>query len=84
MGFRGYGNFGRGYSLIEYILEKKCTLSQASKEFRISTETARVDINRVGEDAFYSDRKDADKLKKMYIAVKKQLSANSASNFQKK
>ena len=52
MSYRGAGNFGRGYALIEFILEKPHhTLRLAAKEFRISETTARNDIYRVGLDA---------------------------------
>ena len=77
MCYRGSGNFGRGYAIIEYLLEdEKNTLKGAAKEFRIAITTARCDMDRVCRDAADGKCKNPEKTLLMFIKAKKQLKAN--------
>lgn len=69
------GDFNRGYSICEFILEGH-TLKEAAKEFRISTSTATKDINRVGMTGLDCKTRQPERSKKllsMYVKVKKHL-----------
>ena len=73
-----FGNFSRGYALMEFILEDhKNTLKEAAKEFRIAETTARADIYRAGQDAMDGLCREPDKVKGMFIKTMRQLRNNS-------
>ena len=77
MSHRSLGNFGRGYAIIEYLLEdENHTLKSASEEFRIAITTARSDMERVCRDAVDGKCKNPEQTLKMFIRAKKRLKSN--------
>lgn len=68
-------NFSRGYAIMEFILEGDGhSIAEATKEFKLSKSTIQADLNYLGQEAFYSNRKNAKELQEKYKKMRKTLS----------
>ena len=70
-------SFNRGAGIVDYILEDSSnTLEGAAKEYKISTSTARRDMEYFEMEAFKNERPNSKELQMKYLKAKVQLRKN--------
>lgn len=74
-------NFSRGYAIMDFILEGDGhSIAEATKEFKLSRSTIEADLNYVGQEAFYGNRKNPEQLREKYVKMRKTLASISKIN----